>query len=244
MSNFIRTICLCLTTLSVASIAVADELDEKVIKELALEAILENPEVIMQAVEILKQREAAEKEISADQAILSNWGSLQDDPNAPVLGNPDGDITIVEFFDYNCGYCKRAAPIISKLLEADNNVRLVYREWPILTDGSRFAARASLAAQKQGRYKEFHFKLMSLSRATEESVLKAAQEFGYDLALLQADMADPNIDQHIETSNRLSNALGFTGTPSFVVGTKAIPGLVSYEDLTQVIAAERKKTPK
>ncbi len=244
MSRFIRTMCLCLTTLGFASISAADELDEKVIKELALEAILENPGIVMQAVEILKQREAAQKEKTADQAIQSNWDGLQNDPNAPVLGNPNGDITVVEFFDYNCGYCKRAAPIISKLLEADSNIRLVYREWPILSEGSRFAARASLAAQKQGRYKEFHFKLMSLNRATEESVLKAAQEFGYDIEKLQADMADPKIDQHIETSNRLSGALGFTGTPSFVVGTQAIPGLVSYEDLTQVIADERKKSPK
>jgi protein-disulfide isomerase len=158
-----------------------------------------------------------------------------------VLGNPDGDITVIEFFDYNCGYCKRAAPIISKLLETDKNVRLVYREWPILSEGSEFAARASLAAQKQGRYKEFHFKLMNLSSATEDSVLNAAKEFGYNTEQLLVDMEDPEIDQHIETSNNLSEALGFTGTPSFVIGTQAIPGLASYEGLTQIIAEERKK---
>jgi len=242
MLKFIKTICLCLSTLSFSTIAVADDLDENAIKELALEAILENPEIIMQAVKILNQQAAAEK--TSGQAILSNWEALQNDTNAPVLGNPEGDITVIEFFDYNCGYCKRAALVISKLLEADQNIRLVYREWPILSEGSRFAARASLAAQKQGRYKEFHFVLMNLEGATKGSVLKAAQEFGYDIKKLQMDMQDPAIDQHIATSNRLTASLGFSGTPSFVIGTQAISGFVSYEIITQVIAAEREKLKK
>lgn len=241
MSKILKTIYICFVALGFTSVAIADELDEQTVKQYALEAILANPEVIMQAVEILNQREAEAKRNTANQAILSNLDVLQNDPNAPVLGNPDGDITVIEFFDYNCGYCKRAAPIISKLLETDKNVRLVYREWPILSEGSEFAARASLAAQKQGRYKEFHFKLMNLSSASEDSVLNAAKEFGYNTEQLLVDMEDPEIDQHIETSNNLSEALGFTGTPSFVIGTQAIPGLASYEGLTQIIAEERKK---
>lgn len=244
MSKLLKTICLCSTLLTFTSGAIADELDEQTVKQYALEAILENPEVVMQAVEILKQREAEASAKATDEAILSNWDILQNDPNAPVLGNPNGDITVIEFFDYNCGYCKRAAPTIFKLLETDKNVKLVYREWPILSEGSTFAARASLAAQKQGRYKEFHFELMNLKSATKESVLKAAKDFGYDTEKLLADMKNPEIDEHIETSNDLTQALGFTGTPSFVVGTQAVPGLVSYEVLSQIIAGERKKKQK
>jgi len=138
--------------LMVASTAVyADDLSEDRIKELVLEAIRENPEIVLEAVQIIEQREQERQAAAAATVLSENRDILENDPNAPVLGNPDGDVTVVEFFDYNCPYCRRVKPQIEALLEADPNVKLVYREWPILGDGSVFAARAALASREQGK---------------------------------------------------------------------------------------------
>ena len=126
--------------------AFAQELSEERVKELALEAILENPQIIMEAVQLLEQQEAtAQAEATAD-VLKEQRQLLEQAPNAPVLGNPDGDVTVVEFFDYNCPYCRRAMSEVEGLIEADPNVRLVFRELPILGDGSVFAAKAALAS--------------------------------------------------------------------------------------------------
>jgi len=136
--------------------ALAQEMNEERIKELTLEAIRENPQIIMEAVQILEdERAAAQAETGAD-VLKDQRQILEQDPNAPVLGNPDGDVTVVEFFDYNCPYCRKAASAVEGLIEADPNVRLVYREWPILSEGSIFAAKAALAAREQGKYNDLH----------------------------------------------------------------------------------------
>ncbi len=209
------------------------------IMELALEAILANPEIIPDAFEILQLRERQAQASSVRQVIAARKDVLERDQNAPVLGNPDGDVTVVEFFDYNCPYCKRAALIVKALIEEDNGVRLVYREWPILGDGSVFAARAALASRKQDKYEEFHWALMSLPRATEDSVLKLAEEIGLDIDNLLADMVAPEIDEHIAMSMTLTEELGFTGTPSFIIGQNAAPGLIQLDQMKALVAQAR-----
>ncbi|MGY9033372.1 MAG: DsbA family protein, partial [Rhodobacterales bacterium] len=198
---------------------VAQDFTEDYIKDLALQAIRENPQIVMEAAAILEAQEDARK---ADQSVAlmsSRRDVLERDPNAPVLGNVDGDVTIVEFFDYNCPYCKRVKPEIQALMAADPDIRLVYREWPILGEGSVFAARAALAARNQGKYEEFHWAMMGLQgRAEEASILNAAAEIGLDVDKLRADMDAPEINEHIQTSMELAAALGFNGTPSFVIG--------------------------
>ena len=141
-----------------------DSVEEERIKKLALEAILEQPEIIELAYQRLQQirQEEEQKEVLA--FLANRTLDFEHDPNAPVIGNPSGDVTIVEFFDYNCPYCKRATDVVERLLEDDRNIRLVYREWPILSEGSVFAARAALAARKQNKYAEMHKALMSASR--------------------------------------------------------------------------------
>ncbi len=129
--------------LAVAQPALAQDLTPDEVKRLALEAILENPEIVMEAVEILREREEAAQAEATRSAISDLTSELTEDPNAPVLGNPDGDVTVVEFFDYNCPYCKRAATDVKGLLAADGNVRLVQREWPILGEGTRRRCCAS-----------------------------------------------------------------------------------------------------
>ncbi len=220
----------------------ANERTEAEIKQLALEAILENPEIIMQAVDLLQRREA-EAQQSAAQAVLSGQRELlENDPNAPVIGNPNGDATIVEFFDYNCPYCKQAAPIVKGLIGEDSDLRVVYREWPILGEGSVFAARAALAVRKQGKYEAFHWALMELrGRANEASVMRVVRDLGLDEVQLREDMNAPEVDEHIQTSMRLAELLGFSGTPSFVVGDTLVPGLADKQRMQQLISTIREK---
>tara|TARA_B110000208_G_scaffold111283_1_gene137386 strand:+ start:147 stop:743 length:597 start_codon:yes stop_codon:yes gene_type:complete len=181
----------------------------------------------MEAVAILEAQEDARKADQSVALLSSRRDVLERDPNAPVLGNVDGDVTIVEFFDYNCPYCKRVKPEIQALMAADPDIRLVCREWPILGEGSVFAARAALAARNQGKYEEFHWAIMGLQgRAEEASILNAAVEIGLDADKLRADMDAPEINEHIQTSMELAAALGFNGTPSFVIGEALVPGFI------------------
>ena len=218
----------------------ADDISEARIKELVLEAIRENPQIVLEAVEILRLQDA-EAQAQAQVNILTDQRDLiENDPNAPVLGNPDGDVTVVEFFDYNCPYCRRAMPVVQELLELDPNIRLVYREWPILGEGSVFAARAALASRNQGKYEEFHWAMMGMNgRAEEASVLRIAREIGLDIDQLKADMNAPEVDEHIETTMRLTQALGFSGTPSFVIGENLVPGLVGVGELLDLVEETR-----
>ena len=213
--------------------------DEKRIKELAIQAILERPEVIEKAITRLRQLQEEQKQQAALQVIKNRRNDLIADPNAPVLGNPKGDVTVVEFFDYNCPYCKKAMPVVKQLIEADKNVRLVYRELPILSEGSIFAARAALAARKQGKYEELHVKLMSAPRADATYTLRLAKELGLDIEKLKADMEAPEVDQHIQLSMDLANGLNINGTPSFVIGNRIAPGLVPIDQLNAMVAEAR-----
>lgn len=227
------------TALSLGAPALGADLSEEEIKALALQAILENPEIVMQAVEILRERETAEKAAAAANVLDDQADAIYRDANAVVLGNPNGDVTVVEFFDYNCGFCKRATPAVKALLESDPNLRVVMREFPILSEGSIYAAKAALAAREQGKYSEFHFALMGLPRADEKSVMRAAKKMGLDTEKLAADMDSEIVEEHIATSRNLSEALGFTGTPSFVIGTELVPGFLPLEGMQDIIKEQR-----
>lgn len=220
--------------------AQADSLNEDRVKELVLEAIRENPEIVLEAVQIIEQREQQRQAAAAATVLSNNRDLLENDPNAPVLGNPEGDVTVVEFFDYNCPYCRNVKPHIEALLNADPNVRLVYREWPILGDGSVFAAQAALAAREQGKYEEFHWALMGMNgRAEEASVIQLAQQIGLDISQLRRDMNSPEIEAHIATSMELSRALGFNGTPSFVIGDTLVPGVIEADQMIRLAEETR-----
>ncbi len=194
----------------------------------------------MEAVQLLEQQQAATQATAQADVLENQRQLLEHDPNAPVLGNPEGDVTVVEFFDYNCPYCKRAMAEVQGLLDDDRNVRLVYREWPILGDGSVYAAKAALAARQQGKYEEFHWALMGLKeRAEEASVMRVAEMIGLDIEQLRSDMASPEVQEHIDTSMRLTAALGFNGTPSFVIGENLVPGFVEQEQLEALVEKVR-----
>ena len=231
-----RVIFLFLIFIGFAQTAPAQSMTEDQIKQLALEAILENPDIIMQAVAILQQREQERAASGANTVRLQ----LESDPNAPNLGNPEGDVTVVEFFDYNCPYCRSAGQTLQALLAADANVRVIYREWPILGEDSVIAARAALAAREQGKYEAFHWALMNgEGRVTEAVIFKVARDLGMDVAKLEADMVSPAVEAHIALSNALAQQLGFTGTPAFIVGDKTAPGMLSVDEITRLVADAR-----
>ena len=220
--------------------SVADRLIEERVKELVLEGIRENPGIVIEAIQMIEERQEAAKAFEAKQILTSNRDALERDPNAPVLGNPNGDVTVVEFFDYNCPYCKRVKPHMEALLAADKNVRVVYREWPILGEGSVFAARAALASREQGKYDEFHWAMMEMKgRVGEANVMQAAEKLGIDTAQLRSDMDSPKINEHIETSMRLARSLGFNGTPSFVIGEALAPGLIEADQMIELVNQAR-----
>lgn len=231
-----RVILMAVAFLGFAQMAPAQQMTNEQVKQLALEAILENPQIIMQAVAILEQRERERAASGANTVRLQ----LEQDPNSPNLGNPDGDVTVIEFFDYNCPYCRKAGQTVQELLASDANVRVIYREWPILGADSVFASRAALAARAQGKYEEFHWALMNgEGRASEASILKLARHLDLDVEKLQADMTSPAVEAHIAQSSALARTLGFTGTPAFIVGDRTAPGMLSTDEITAMVAEAR-----
>jgi protein-disulfide isomerase len=220
--------------------SLSQDISDDRIKALVAETLRENPELVLEALQALEVRQAEARAATAASVLIEERGILERDPNAPILGNPDGDVTIVEFFDYNCPYCKRAMPEVNALMAEDTNVRLVLREWPILSEGSAFAARAALASRQQGKYAEMHDALMTMrGRVEAEAVLRIAGEVGLDVEKLKIDMQSPEVEEHIATSMRLADALGFNGTPSFVVGDQLIPGFVEKPQLVEAVTAAR-----
>ena len=202
--------------------------------------LLEHPEVIMEAVQLLQERQRAAEAENLKRTIAARRDEIFNDPSAPVGGNPSGDVTVVEFFDYNCPYCRRVAPTLAEVEEADASLRIVYKEFPILGPGSRFAARAALAAQKQGTYPAFHTALMRAQEQLDENeVITIAQAVGLDAARLQQDMQDPAIEDAIARNLELAEALGITGTPSFVIGDRIVPGAIDRRTLERLIAGAR-----
>lgn len=238
-----RTLIRALSIIFLAALPVmapAQDLTEDRVKELVLEAIRENPEIVFEAAMLMRQREEEARQAAQATVLERNREALLNDPNAPVLGNPNGDVTVVEFFDYNCPYCRRVKPSVEALLERDKNVRLVYREWPILGEGSVFAARAALASREQGKYEEFHWAMMGMQgRAEEASVLRIAQQVGLDLSRLRRDMESEEIDEHIATSARLTGELGISGTPGFVIGDNIVAGVIEADQMIRIVEETR-----
>ena len=205
------------------------------------EYLLRNPEVIMEALQVLQERRRAAEAETFERTIAERSDEILNDPAAPVGGNPAGDVTLVEFFDYNCPYCRSVAPTVVELEEADPGLRVVYKEFPILGPGSEFAARAALAARKQGKYVPFHNALMrATDQVTEQTVIEIAREVGLDTERLEKDMRDPAIEDAITRNLQLANALGINGTPSFVIGQEIVPGAADLRTLQDLIANARR----
>ena len=166
---------------------------------------------------------------------------LEQNPALPVLGNPKGDITLTEFFDYNCPYCRTNMADVQRLIADDPKLRVVFREWPVFGEGSMFAAKASLASLKQGKYWPFHEALMTMKgRAEESTVLRAARQAGLDVDRLRVDMEKREILDQIYETMDLADTMMLTGTPTFIAGHEASFGKLNLADLKQLVATARK----
>lgn len=209
------------------------------------EALRQDPSILREALEAMQQAEERERRAAARAAIADNAEALLRDPADPVLGNPRGDVTIVEFFDARCGYCKQLHPVMEQLLRKDRDLRLVPKDIPILGPNSVLASRALLAAQRQGKYGELFDALLKLrADATEAAVRAEAERVGLDWARLRRDMDDPAVTRRIEANLRLARSLGVEGTPALVIGEALVPGAVDLAALERLVAEARGATPR
>ena len=208
--------------------------DRKATEALVRAYILENPEIITDAVAILQQREVTERLSAVGSDIAKPF------PGAEA-GNPKGDVTIVEFTDYNCGFCRASVPDVQRLLKSDGNIRLVYRELPILSQSSRDAALWALAAARQGKHKAFHDALFAGGRADEANIAAAARKAGLDMAAARAFVAAPQANQEIERNLALMQQIGFNGTPTFIIGDQILEGALGYDALKRAVEKARQK---
>jgi protein-disulfide isomerase len=207
--------------------------------------LLQHPEVIQDVMaELEKHQQEAEAEKHRT-AVHDNNATLFNSPHQVVLGNPQGNVTMVEFFDYNCGFCKRALPDMVELLKTDGNLKFVLKEFPVLGEGSVEAARVAVAARMQDtsgkKYIEFHQKLLGgRGQADKAHALAVAKEVGFDMGRLEKDMGSDEVKKTIDENLKLADALGVNGTPSYVVGSEVVVGAVGLDALKEKIAAERK----
>lgn len=237
------TLAACAALLFATSAARADftPVQRAEIVAIVREALKRDPTILRDAVEAAREDDAARKRQTSAAAIRSERDQLVL-PTDPVAGNPQGDVTIVEFYDTRCPYCRSLEPEMARLLQADHGVRLVYKDIPILGPGSVVGARALIAAERQGGYDRLRSALMKPgAQATTESVRDEADRLGLDGARLQHDMDDADVAARIDANLKLAHTLGITGTPAFVVGGELYTGAMDFSELQKVAAQARAK---
>ena len=216
---------------------------KKAIGEIVKDYLMKNPEVLVDVQTALEAKLEKEQSEKLQKFMSENAKDIYRNPDSPVAGDPNGDITVVEFFDYNCGYCKRGLSEVQKLINSDKKVRFVFKELPILSKGSEETARAALAARRQGKYWEFHQAMLSIKgQANEAASVKAAEALSLDMAKFKADMAGDGVKAELEGMKALAKKMGINGTPHFLVGDKSIPGAPEdlHEQLETLVTGFRK----
>jgi protein-disulfide isomerase len=238
-------ICIMVASFAVTPLAGAAEkvtpAKKSAFEQIIHDYILQHPEVIVEALQSAEEKMKAQSEESARAAVVERHQELVDDPTAPTAGNPKGDVTIVEFFDYRCPYCKQVEPALEALLKEDRELRIVYKELPILGKDSVYATRVALAARKQAPYDKFHTAMMAAKGQIDEKIiLQVAADSGLDIERLKSDMPAPEIDDIIKRNYDLAQALDIHGTPAFVIGGELVAGAIDIETMKRKIAAARK----
>jgi protein-disulfide isomerase len=212
------------------------------VEQIVKDYLLKHPEIIIEAVSKYQENQRNDEKLKAEQAISSFDHQLRKDPSSPSGGAPDakGAITVVEFFDYRCGYCKRMSPLVSKYV-AGQKIRLVYKEFPILGPDSVIGSKAALAASKQGDYVPFHQDLMALQGAiTMKAVEDLAAKHKLDVAKLKTDMESEEVKTQIKANETLASAIGVSATPSFVIGNELITGAMDDQEFQAALAKVQK----
>eukprot|EP01037_Dinobryon_pediforme_P023578 gene23578-25070_t len=205
--------------------------------------ILEHPEIIEDALNILDKRRSEQAALAQKSMIAEKAAMIYNSPKQVVLGNPKGDVTVVEFFDYNCGYCKQALPDMVNLLKDDQKLRFVLKEFPVLSAGSEEAARVAIAVNRLApeKYMEFHLKLLgSRGQANKAKALDVAASIGLDRAKVEAESGNTDAVLDVLSESRtIATGLGLNGTPSYIVGDTVIPGAIGIDRLKEKIAEAR-----
>lgn len=245
------------TTTATASASTFNAEQTQAIQKIIHDYLVNNPQVLVEAATALQQQQQQQWQDTAKKTVPEIAQQLFADPESPVAGNPKGDVTMVEFFDYQCPHCKDMGPEISGLLTTEKNLRVVYKAFPIFGDNSEFAAKAALAAEKQGKFSALHDALLNdkSDRLTSDIVLKLAAQAGLNVKQLQADMNDPAIAQELKDNYALAKKLQLTGTPGFVFAKVnvndtthtitdlknpvLIPGAVDQGTLAEAVAQSR-----
>jgi protein-disulfide isomerase len=245
LPRFVFTV-LCIATLGIGAVSAEESFspdETKAIEDIVRDLLRNNPEILLEAIQNLRRNEEVAQQGQARQNILARRNELFGDPTSPVGGNPDGDVTIVEFFDYQCGFCKRVFPTVQTLLKNDDGIRYVFKEFPILGPVSIFAARAALAGWKQGRekYIAFHAAMMTAKgKLSEARVMRFARDVGLDVDRLKRDMATGQINDMIKETLKLAEGLQINGTPAFVIGDTLVPGAANLDTLKSLVERARK----
>jgi protein-disulfide isomerase len=212
------------------------------IEQIVRDYLLAHPEVLIQSLTEFQQRQKVAEKQRQQEAVVASRAALTEDPDTPVIGNPEGDVAIVEFFDYKCPYCKRAAGTLKDVVAADRNIRLVMKEFPILGPQSIKAARAALAVVKQGKYEAFHWALMTEpGDMSDPHIRLIARTVGVDVDRMVADMESPEIQAMIARNHELAQRLQINGTPAFVIGDTLVPGAVDRKTIEHLVAQARAK---
>src|SRR6201991_4291332 len=214
------------------------------IEKIVREYIISHPEVLEEAMNELSKRQAAAEAAKHEAGVASNADAIFNSPRNVTLGNKDGDVTFVEFFDYNCGYCKRAMADMLELMKADPKLKVVLKEFPVLSQGSMEAAQVAVAVRMQDptgkKYLDFHQKLLNgRGQADKARAIAAAKEAGLDMARLDKDMASPEVRATLEENFKLAEDMGLNGTPSYVIGKQVVVGAVGLDNLTKKIGEAR-----
>ncbi|WP_119391432.1 DsbA family protein [Taklimakanibacter lacteus] len=242
MLKLIRMLLVAMAALFVLPVQAAEFTPEQKAEfgDLIRQYLMENPEVVRDALQELERKQQVAEDAARTDSLQSLSAEIFRSQDDLVGGNPDGKVTMVEFFDYNCGYCKRAFPDVMKMVENDKDLKLVMKEFPILGPGSVYAARAALASRKQGKYWDYHLALMAHEGRIDEAVAdQIAEAQGLDLKKLKADMDSDEVNQVINRNMQLADSLKIQGTPAFIIDQTVIPGAVGYEALVATVRQVR-----
>ncbi len=211
------------------------------IEKIVREVLEKNPEIIVNAATAYQKKQAEEADKKSAEAVIKLKDKLFDAKD-PVEGNPKGTIQIVEFFDYNCGYCKKVHDPLLDLVKSEKDVKLIYKQMPILSDSSKTAAKAALAAEMQGKYKPVHEALMAHKGGLDDAtIMDLAVKAGADKDKLKKDMEGPEVKARIDTSLDLANQIGARGTPTFIFEDKLVPGAMSLDEMKKLVEQIRAK---
>jgi len=244
--SFTRLVLVTVSIAALSSSAFAAEkaLTKSDVQDIVKETILDNPEMIMQALEKMRAKKMEEQKKTAKEGLTTYKADIYDDKNVPTAGasEKDADVVLVEFFDYHCGYCKKFLPEVSKLISEDKKVRVRFIDFPILSEDSALAAKAAIAVNRinKAKYFEYHSVLMNTAgKFDEKALMDMAEKIGIKPEKLKAEMEKPEVQEQLDKNRKLAGNLGISGTPGIIVGDSVVPGALGYEELKKLVEKAR-----